>query len=597
MQFLKKLYHMFNRSEKIFALVLFLFMIIGSALEVIGVGAIPAFIALLLNPETVQKYPLIDSFLGKLGIVSVDKLLVWGSILLIFIFLIKNSYLTYLTYLKAKFINITFLKFSVRLFNAYMTAPYTFHLNRNSAELMRNLQIEVKLVLKILTDILYGIMDLLLIAGIFMLLFRVEPLITIFVLLLLAVPSGIFLKIIKRKLEKHGKDRQWHSGERIKAVNQGLGILKESRVLGRDSYFIDIFTDTSSKYIITRRYIDVINKIPKYLIETVSVLGMLLIGVVMVMQGRDVNSIIPVLTLFGVAVMRLMPAFKEFIAKYTDIRFHAYAINPLYTDITELRKNRINLAYNKGERLDSEPLHLKNNIELQNIHYRYPGASKSALNGVSIQIKKGAAVGIVGPSGAGKSTLVDVLLGLFIPEKGKILVDGVDTLENLKGWRRNIGYIPQQIYLIDDKIRNNIAVGIPEQMIDDNKVHNAIQAAHLEELIDELSDGVDTIIGERGIRLSGGQRQRIGIARALYNNPEILVMDEATSALDNETEHYIIQSIERLRGDRTIIMIAHRLTTVKNCDVLFYLKEGKIISTGTYGELFSKSEEYEIMTG
>jgi ATP-binding cassette, subfamily B, bacterial PglK len=570
-------------------------MIIGSALEVIGVGAIPAFIALLLNPDTLQNYPLIDSYVQRLGISSPDKLLVWGSFFLIFIFMMKNGYLTFLTYLKAKFINVTFLRFSIRLFKAYMTAPYTFHLKRNSAELLRNLESEVKLILKILTDVLYGVMDLLLIAGIFILLFRVEPFLTLFVIILLALPSGIFLKIVKKKLEKHGRDRQWLSGERIKAIYQGLGILKESRVLGRDSYFIEKFADTSSKYTITRRYSDVISKLPKYIIETVCVLGMLLIGVVLIIQGRDVNSIIPILTLFGVAVMRLMPTFKELIAKFTDIRFHLYAIDPLYADLSELTLKK-GISDTNGKMPNLNPLRLKNTIEVQNVCYRYPEGNKPALDEVSLRINRGEAVGIIGPSGAGKSTFVDTLLGLFVPQKGKILVDGFDIMENLEGWRRNIGYIPQQIYLLDDTIRNNIAIGIPEHLIDDDKARFAIYAAQLEDLINELPEGVDTIIGERGIRLSGGQRQRIGIARALYDNPEILVMDEATSALDNETEKYIIQAIEQLRGDRTIIMIAHRLTTVKNCDVLFYIKDGKILSHGTYDELFSSREEFIAMT-
>ena len=572
-------------------IILLVCIIAGSALEVIGVGAIPAFITVLLNPDTIQSYSPVNVHLEKLGINNTEELLIWGSILLIVVFLVKNGYLTVLTYVKAKFLNSILHKLSVRLFSAYITAPYTFHLNRNSADLLRNLTSEVKLIIKMLTDILYGIMDITLIAGILMLLLWSEPFITLIVVGVLAVPSGGFMKSIKKSIKKHGVERQQQTGKRIKAVNHGLGILKESRILGRDRFFIDSFTVSSEKYTKTKRYMEVITMLPRYILETVTVISMLLIGLILVVQGRDINSIIPILTLFGVAVMRLMPAVKELVARITDIRFHIFAIEPIYNDMMELNNKSRNIGLRHGASDTSNQLILKNTLEVQNVHYRYPGSRKEALNGVTLAIQSGTAVGIVGPSGAGKSTLIDVLLGLFIPQEGKILVDGYDIKEDMERWRRNIGYIPQQIYLIDDTIRNNIAIGLHAHEIDDEKVWKAIEAAQLEGLIRELPDGLETLIGERGIRLSGGQRQRIGIARALYNNPKVLIMDEATSALDNETEKFILRVIDQLRGDRTIIMIAHRLTTVKNCDVLYYMKDGKILTQGTYQELFADRDE------
>jgi ATP-binding cassette, subfamily B, bacterial PglK len=278
------------------------------------------------------------------------------------------------------------------------------------------------------------------------------------------------------------------------------------------------------------------------------------------------------------------------VAQFTSIRYNSYSVHPIYNDSLKLKENTIPKDELKSK--DIRPLRLQHSIIFNGVSYRYPGNHEPAIDNLTLEIPRGYAVGFVGASGAGKTTLGDLLLGLLNPNDGKVLVDGVDIHDNLPGWYKNVGYIPQFIFLADSTVKQNIAFGLPEEEISEEKLKNAIKAAQLESLIGELPMGVDTVIGERGIRLSGGQRQRVGIARALYNDPDVLMMDEATSSLDNLTEYYVMEALEALKGERTIIMIAHRLTTVMNCDVLYLMERGKIVQQGTYSELIKSSDQF-----
>jgi ATP-binding cassette, subfamily B, bacterial PglK len=341
-----------------------------------------------------------------------------------------------------------------------------------------------------------------------------------------------------------------------------------------------------------RAYIRYIKQIPRPVVETSAVVGMMLISGLLVLQGRPMGTIIPVLALFGMATVRLMPSVQQLSTMYTDLKYNLVSVKPLYDDLKELEVFG-NLA--RSERRSNTRVEFKNTIEAQNISYAYPGSSEQALEGISFTIEKGEAVAFVGESGAGKTTVVDVILGLLKPDSGTVLVDRQDIHKNVSAWQKNIGYIPQFIYLADETLKNNIAFGLPEAEIDDHKVMRAIELAQLDSLLETLPEGLDTVIGENGTRLSGGQRQRVGIARALYHNPDVLVMDEATSALDNVTEKEITKALERLKGERTIIMIAHRLTTVENCDVLYMMRDGRITDSGTYNDLVESNKEFRKM--
>lgn len=589
----KKFFSLFSTRDKTRGLVLFFLMLIGALLEVVGISAIPAFVAVVADPDTIMKYDFVASKLHNFGITTSDQLLIWGAVALIAIYLIKNIYLALLFYFKAKFVNNRQVSISTRLFKAYMEAPYTFHLQRNTAELLRNISTEVKLTIEVLLNSLQLIMQTLMITAIFILLIVVEPVISIVTLGLLGFASVLFLQMVKKKIKKYGLEQQGHRRNMIQAINQGLGGLKDARILSREPYFLRKFSYSATRSAIADRYTSVANQLPKPFIETVAVIGMLLIAMLLVLQGRAVQTVIPVLTLFAVSVVRLMPAFRDIVANYTKIRFNIFAVDPVYDDLNELKNIRSEIHMNGDGVI--KPLSFKNSIKIENLHYKYPNSEAQALKGINLEIPKGNAIAFVGASGAGKTTIVDCLLGLLPPTKGVIKVDGQDIRTKLSYWQANIGYIPQFIYLSDDTIKNNIAFGLEENEIDEEKLNNAAKAAQLDRLIRNLPDGFNSIIGERGIMLSGGQRQRIGIARALYHNPEVLVMDEATSALDNVTEKHIIQALEKLRGDRTMIMIAHRLSTVRNCDQLYFMKDGKIEASGTHDELLERSSDFKLM--
>jgi len=569
-------------------------MLVKAGLEVLGIGMIPAFVSIVAAPDKILDMELMQPVLEWLNITNARELLIWGSGALLSVFVVKSAYIIFFNYIEARFIYNRRYTISHRMMNAYMQAPYTFHLTRNSAELLRNATTEVEILIgRVLTRILNLAREGLMALTILIFLLVVEPIITVVVISIAGVGAGTFLMLTKKKVKAYGKQEQGHRSEMIKAVNQGIGGLKDARVLNREYEFINKFSEEARKSTRLLTYINYTNKIPAPLIETTAVAGMMMISGILVWQGRSLEVIIPILTLFAMAIVRLMPALRNLTSDYTQLLYNMVSINPIYDDLTNLEESGREL---KEERKMSEPMQLEEQIEGVNIHYSYPGSDEKALDGLDFVIPRGAAVAFVGESGAGKTTIVDLLLGLLRPTDGKVLVDGLDIRENVSAWQRNIGYIPQSIYLADETLRKNIAFGIPDEQIDDAKVMQAIELAQLKKMVGhQLPDGLDTVLGENGTRLSGGQRQRVGIARALYHDPQVLVMDEATSALDNITEKEITKAIESLKGDRTVIMIAHRLTTVEDCDRLYLMKNGRIEDAGTYDELVDKSSEFRKM--
>jgi ATP-binding cassette subfamily C protein len=474
-----------------------------------------------------------------------------------------------------------------------MQAPYTFHLQRNTAELLRNISQEINVLINnVLTNILMMGREGVITLAILTFLFTVEPLITLLVISLSGFGAGTFILLNKKKMKEYGEEEQERRAEMIKAVNQGLGCIKEARVLNRENEFIEKFRIEAFKSTRLMAYLRFIQQIPRPVVETTAVLGMLMIAVLLVWQDRPMGAIIPILTLFAMATVRLMPSVQQLVTMYTRLRYNIVSLDPVYDDLKELAT--YNAQFMK-DRKKKNQLQLNDCIEINNVSYHYPDSEVQALKNISLTVPRGKAVGFVGSSGAGKTTIVDLILGLLEPDKGEILLDGNDIQQNLSAWQKTLGYIPQSIYLADETLRSNIAFGIPEEEIDEQKVLNAVQMAQLETLIKQLPDGLDTIIGENGTRLSGGQRQRVGIARALYHDPEVLVMDEATSALDNITEKQITDAIESLKGERTLIMIAHRLTTVKNCDMLYFMEDGKIVEQGTYDDLVHSNVRFREM--
>lgn len=573
--------------------ILLILMILVAVMEVVGISMIPAFVGIVAKPDSVMEIEWLASVFATLDINNQRDLLFWGSFVLVGVFIIKSAYTIWFNYFEAQFISRRRYMISHRLMRAYMQAPFIFHVQKNTAELLRNIAYEVDYFINnVMTNLLRMSREVIITLAILGFLFAIEPLITLLLIILSVVGSGSFILFNKRKMKEYGEEEQKRRSYMIKALNQGLGGIKDARVLNREEEFIEKFRSEAFRSMRLKAYIQFIQQIPRPVVETTAVLGMLLVAVLLLWQDRSMAVIIPILALFAMATVRLMPSIQQIVSMYTNLRYNIVSLEPIYKDLKELEG--YNTAFNE-DRKKKDILTFEREIELKNLSYHYPNSAEKALDRVSLTIKQGEAVAFVGSSGAGKTTIVDIILGLLEPDQGEIYVDGINIADNLSAWQRNVGYIPQSIYLADETLRANVAFGVPEKEIDDTKVMEAIRLAQLETIIKRLPDGLDTIVGEHGTRLSGGQRQRLGIARALYHNPKVLVMDEATSALDNITEKQIIDAIESLKEDHTLIMIAHRLTTVKNCDKLYFMEEGKIVEQGSYHELVDSNIKFREM--
>ena len=423
----------------------------------------------------------------------------------------------------------------------------------------------------------------LVLAVVFLLMILVDPLVSLSVFLLLTLASGGFYLVVRGALTKRGQLFQDHWSQQVQVINQSLGAIKDAKMLGREPHLMKLFRWEVNCLRRHETFYDVVSALPRHFLEVLSIAAVFPVAAAFVLLDRPIQALLPVLALFGVAAVRLVPAIASINMALVDIRYKRPAFDLVCAELEALE---VPVACQPCRIVSQSQINkMQDSIRLEDIHYRYSDAAAEALQGVSLEIEAGAAVAFIGISGAGKSTLIDIILGLLTPTSGQIHVDARDIQQNLSEWQRQIGYISQDIYLIDDSIRRNIAFGLPDDEINDIAIARAIQAAQMEGLVRSLPEGLDTLVGNRGIRLSGGQRQRIGIARALYHDPSVLVMDEATSALDDETEREVIEAIGRLRGDRTVIMIAHRLTTVRNCDRLYLLDAGKVKDQGSFEEL------------
>lgn len=591
---LKKIYILIGSKERIKLFFLFGMMLFASFLEVLGIGMIPAFIVSVSDPNIILSYPIVGDVLSRLNITTQESLVLLGAALLMAIYTGKNAYMGFFFYIKKRFIANRGVDLQNRLFRAYMGAPYTFYIGRNSSELLRNVATEVRrIVERIMLPFMELMLNIVMSLLIISLLLVTEPLISLFTLLVLGGTGYLFLSITRNKISDFGKQDKHLRKLMNQSVLQGLGGFKDARVLGRERMFLEEYNKSAVKSKTANVYLYVVQHLPKPITETLAVLGILIITLILIGQGRTITSIIPVLALFGASAVKLMPMINSMMSNISTIRYNTHSVYTVYHDLKLLEGNSYKFASNEPENPKIVPL--KDHISIQGISYHYPGTDDYAVKDVSLHIRSGEAVAFVGESGAGKTTMADIVLGLLEPQEGSILADGTNIRDNIRGWQKNIGYIPQSIFLLDDTIRRNIAFGIPDHEIDEEKLKVAMEASQLLGLILKLPDGDETVVGERGIRISGGQRQRIGIARALYNNPQVLIMDEATSALDNITEKYVIQAIDRLKGNRTIIMIAHRLTTVINCDRLYLMEDGKIIEEGNYEYLLKNNVMFREM--
>ncbi|HET6566339.1 MAG TPA: ABC transporter ATP-binding protein [Rhodothermales bacterium] len=592
---LRKLASLLGRREVYRFVGLLGLMFVASLLEIVGISAVPAFIATLAVPEKVMDYAFLRPILEWLSIDTGRDLVLWGSLALVLVFLLKTAFISFVYWVQVRMAESYQVRLADRLFACYMKAPYAFHLTRNTAELLRNVNNETTLVVTgIIYPLMAAIMSTMMTLLIVGLLVITTPLYAVAGIGVVALGSWAITRASKTRLHKSGVAAQRERRASVQAINQGLGGVLEARLLGVENYFISVYQRSNARFRRARRTSQLIAKTTSPMLEFTAVAGMLLVVVAISLRSSDIKNLIPAVALFGAAIIRLKGSTNAGMTGFTNLRYNIVAIDPIYRDIKLLEEPKRKARKEEGER-SRKKLRLSERISVDAVTYAYSDSPTPVLRDVSLTIERGSSVAFVGSTGSGKTTLINVLLGLLEPQEGRILVDGADIRMDLPKWHANVGYIPQTIYLLDDTIRRNIAFGIADADIDDERLLSAIQAAQLEEFVDGLEHGLEAVIGERGVRISGGQRQRIGLARALYHDPEVLIMDEATSALDNRTEHLVMQALDRLRSERTIIMIAHRLSTVRNCDRIYFMKDGQIEASGTYDELNYAHEDFRVM--
>lgn len=569
---IKKLGFIFTAREKRNFFFLMIIIVIGSFLELLGVTAFMPFIDILMDENAIadswwlsRLYMLFDfdsteTFLASLA----------GCIIAIYIF--KNVFIAWEKNTIYRFSYNIQRRISTRLLKAYMSEPYTFHLNKNVAVLQRSMQEDTDLFAKGIIHAMEAAAEVVVCIAIGCYLFVVSRSITLIVVGLLLVCLGGFMYISKKYSSAIGRQSQGYKENIYKWMNQSIGGIKEIKVLNREPYFIERYDGYFAKYVRGLRLNRLIGILPKYVIETVCMTGLMAAVIFKMFLGqREMEEFIPQLAVFAVAAFRLLPSVGRINEHMSATLYSAPSLDLIYHDLKEVEE-----LPPMAEKSDKE-WKFQNILKIKNVSYHYPDGEENVIEKASFEIRRGSSVAFVGQSGAGKTTMVDIILGLLTPQMGKITADGMDIEKNISVWQKEIGYIPQTIYLSDDTIRNNIAFGIPEEEIDETAVEAAVEGAQLSEFVESLPNGLDTCVGDRGVRLSGGQRQRIGIARALYHNPEILVLDEATSALDNDTEASVMEAIDNLKGEKTMIIIAHRLTTIKNVDHVFEVADGKVV--------------------
>ena len=577
MKTLKKIQALLTPAELNTAWILLTLMVLGMMLETLSIGLVIPSLSLMLQDDFFVQRPSISNFIAYLGNPTQSQLIIYAMVSLFIIYVMKNLFLAFLAWRQICFAANVQINLSQRLFTIYLRQPYTFHLNHNSAQLIRNVAGEVSIYSNAITSTLMIVTESLVLFGIAILLLIVEPLGASIVVIVTGIAAFLYNTSTRSSIGRWGLARQHHEGLRIKHLQQGLGGAKDVKLLGRENDFLEqyqIHNAASAKVGVMQ---STLQQFPRLFLELLTITGLVILVISMLSQHREISTIIPTLGLFAAAAFRLMPSVNRILNALQTLRYSMPAVNVLYKE-TDLIEPKMVETTQSNTNFQSE-------IRLENIYYKYSNSDKPAINGISLTITKGQSVGFIGTSGSGKSTLIDIILGLLPPSEGKVTVDNEDIQNNLRQWQDQIGYVPQSIYLTDDTLRRNVAFGLSAQDIDDAAVSRAIKAAQLEDFVAGLPDRLETVVGERGIKLSGGQRQRIGIARALYHDPSILVLDEATSALDTKTESGVIEAITALKGYKTLIIVAHRLSTVEGCDKLYLIEHGKTVREGTAQEV------------
>ena len=596
-RFLKKMIFLFTARERKQLYWLFFGMFVMALIDLASIGSIMPFMAVITNPEVIMSNKWLYWCYVNLRFESTNAFLLCLGVVVLVALVISNISAALITWLIFKFSWMRNHSLARRLFVKYLHEPYVFFLNRNSAELEKNILDEVQLVIVgIINPVLMIVKNSVVVVFIFSLLVFIEPTLALIVSLTLGSAYCALFFFTGKVLSKIGWERAEANKKRFRTANEALSGVKILKVLGREKFFIDSFSEHS--FLVSNNFAKkaAIAQLPKHAFEVVAFGGVLLIIIYFLATQKDMSQIIPLLSLYAFAGYRLMPAMQTIFTKAANIKYSIPSLDIIYAD---LNKNNYHFSRQiKKERSVMEPVKVElghEGIQIKDIRFSYPDQKLPVLDSFNLSIPPNKTIGLAGSTGSGKTTIIDILLGLLEPERGVFQIGNVSVeTSNMRSWQQRVGYVPQDIFLLDDTVRRNIAFGIEEKEIDDDAVIKAAEIANLHEFVsNELPNSYDTDVGERGIRLSGGQKQRIGIARALYHDPEVLILDEATSALDGVTEDAIMQAIYNLTHKKTIIMIAHRLTTLQECDEIFVLDRGKVVASGNYHELKNSSAYFQ----
>ncbi|MBJ7898363.1 MAG: ATP-binding cassette domain-containing protein [Cyanobacteria bacterium RI_101] len=591
--FSKLSYILGERKKRLFS-ILFLFFVI-SLIDAFGIGLLSPFVSLATNPSSVQKAPFLADVLSRLDLANNPRLIAMIGLGIILIFIIQ--FFAYI-YSQKKILDFVFDEKEIvihRLMESYLYAPYLFHLKKNTASIVNHIISETRQYTQFMVGLMRGITNGIILI-ILLLLLAATDYRFLFLITATILPTVIFyVGFLGQRLKFWGKQATLTNARIIREVNHALGGLKDTKITGSEKHFLEKIDKESRKNSYYMSLAQVTQVIPTVTIRTSLII--LIIGLISLAsfnQEGQITDFSGTLTVFAVASLRLIPAANLLIQSYSQIKNCSFSVDVIHHDLNEIEQSHRRLELEQGIAPNrgtvGQPCPFEKTLELKDIVFRYPGSDQSAIDNLSLTLRRGEAIAFIGKSGSGKTTLVDIILGLLLIDRGDILADGQSIYSNLRGWQNRLGYIPQSIFLTDETLEQNIAFGVKPENIDPQRIQQVIRQAQLEELVENLPQGLKTEVGERGVRLSGGQRQRVGIARALYHERDILVLDEATSALDNETEKLVNEAIKSLSGNKTLIIIAHRLSTVEHCDRLYLLHQGKLVTSGAFKEVLAHYE-------
>jgi ABC-type multidrug transport system fused ATPase/permease subunit len=564
--------------ERVTASILFVGQLVAMLLEMFSIGLVLPVVGILTSESYSSDLPLIGWMLGLN--VSREALVMFALLAILVAYVIKSVLIAALVWFQRGFMSDVSSRLSKKLFANYLHQPYGYHLEHNSSTLIRNAQNASVFVSGGIDPMSTLIADGLVGFGLFILLMAVEPAGTLIVGVVFGVAAFGFQRATTSRITRWGNDSQDHARMVIQHLNQGLAGVKDVKILGQESTFINLYTRHVVEGMSLQRLYKFLQALPRLWLEIITMGGLCALIGIMLLQDRDIETVLPVVGLFAATTFRFVPSINRMVASIQSLDFNRPVVREIHRDLK--------LEWEVADVVGSCPS-LTREIDVSNVTFRYKRSTDDVLSNVSFTVARGTSIGIVGASGAGKSTLVDLILGLLQPQSGFVRIDGFDIKDDAPGWRKQIGYVPQTIYLTDDSIAMNIAFGVDHDDVDPAAVRKSLRAAMLSEFVDSLPNGIDTVVGERGVRLSGGQRQRLGIARALYRNPAVLVLDEATSSLDTETERGVMEAVESLHGTKTIIVIAHRLSTIKYCDMVYRFEKGLLVAQGTYEQVIGES--------